>query len=147
MNLIQDIEQYNTDFIFFCEPCKNNIMDDGTFIRILYTMPTFTLNSIYLLFQVNSVECEKYYNKYKYTFPINQNWIEKIKKIEEDILKLWKKDAIHQCKIYEQISQGTIKIFQPLYENETNSKVILKISGIWENNGNIGLTFKFIKLK
>ena len=37
MNLVKKIEQYNNDFIFFCEPIKNNVMNEGNFIRILYS--------------------------------------------------------------------------------------------------------------
>ena len=49
MNIIKTIEQYNENYVFFFEPIKNNILNDGNFIRIVYSTPYFTLNGIYLL--------------------------------------------------------------------------------------------------
>ena len=37
MNLVKSINQYNEDNIYFCEPIKNNVMNEGKFIRILYS--------------------------------------------------------------------------------------------------------------
>ena len=36
LEYVKTIEQYNHDFVYFCEPIKNNIMSDGEFIRIIY---------------------------------------------------------------------------------------------------------------
>ena len=48
MNLVKNIEQYEENNIFFCEPIKNNIMNDGRFIRILYSNNILVLNGIYI---------------------------------------------------------------------------------------------------
>ena len=37
MNLVIRTDQYDDNCIYFCEPIKNNIMNEGNFIRILYT--------------------------------------------------------------------------------------------------------------
>ena len=71
MNIVKNIDQYNEYNIFFCEPIKNNIMNDGVFIRILYSTFNFTLNVIYLLIQFNDIISEKYYNKNKCTFNVD----------------------------------------------------------------------------
>ena len=42
MNIVKNIEQYNDDCVYFCDPIKNTIMNDGNFIRILYSTPLFT---------------------------------------------------------------------------------------------------------
>ena len=55
MNLVKKIDQYNEDNIFFCEPIKNTIMIEGTFIRILYSTFNVTLNGIYLFIQLNDI--------------------------------------------------------------------------------------------
>ncbi len=70
MNLVKKIEQYNNDFLFFCEPIKNNIMNEGNFIRIIYSSDIMVLNGIYLLINLTDITCEKYYNKYKFNFNI-----------------------------------------------------------------------------
>lgn len=157
MNLLQNIDQYNDQFLYFCDPIKNNIMNDGNFIRILYSTNNVTLNGIYLLNSFNDIIYEKYYNKYKCIFNINNNkeLIEKIKTIEDNILKkIYITNKIPQYKIYDQLKNGYVKIFQNIQnfhniqsnQNKSNHNFILKISGIWETNMNYGLTYKFTKI-
>ena len=147
MNFVTSLEQYNDKCIFFCEPIKNNIMNDGNFIRILYSTSEIILNGIYLLVTINDFTCDKYYNKYRCCFnpATHRDLIAKTKIIEENILeKINIKDKIPQFKIFEQLSNGNIKILNDI--THTNScTFILKISGIWETYQNYGLTYKFIK--
>jgi hypothetical protein len=55
MYLVKKIEQYNNENIFFCEPIKNNIMNESIFIRILYSTDLMILNGIYLLVNLNDI--------------------------------------------------------------------------------------------
>lgn len=146
MNLVKLIEQYNNKNIFFCEPIKNNIINNGNFIRILYSTPNMVINGVYLFVNFNDVTCEKYYNKYKCNFNIfnNKEIIDSIKIVEEEILKKYKTNKLPSFKIYDQISSGYIKIFSDIGTKQQCS-FILKISGIWETQQNYGLTYKFIK--
>ena len=48
MNIVKTLEQYDDDCVYFCEPIKNNIMNDGYFIRIIYSTPLLMLNGIYI---------------------------------------------------------------------------------------------------
>ena len=147
MNLVKSIEQYNHDNVVFCDPIKNNIMNDGYFIRILYSTGIMTLNGVYLLINLSDIVCEKYYNKFKCTFNVfnHKEIIENLKLIEEDILKKYKTDKIPSYKIYEQIKCGYIKIYSDI-DNNSNTSFILKISGIWETQTNYGVTYKFLKI-
>jgi len=147
MNLVKSIDQYNDNNIFLCEPIKNNIMNEGNFIRILYSNDIISFNGIYLLVKLNEITCEKYYNKYKCIFNVNlhKDIIENLKIIEENILKKYDTYKIPSYKIYEQLKSGHIKVFDNI-ENKNNSLFILKISGIWETENNYGLTFKFSKI-
>jgi hypothetical protein len=146
MNLVKKIEQYNNDFLFFCEPIKNNIMNEGNFIRILYSSNLMVLNGIYLLINLTDVTCEKYYNKYKCNFNIynHKEIIDNLKIIEEDILKKYKTNKIPSYKIFEQLKAGHLKLFNDV-GNLNSCSFILKISGIWETHSNYGLTYKFVK--
>ena len=146
MNLVKSISQYNEDNIYFCEPIKNNVMNEGKFIRILYSTHNIVLNGIYLLIHINDITCDKYYNKYKCNFNTlhNKDIIENIKTIEENILKKIEIKKIPQLKIYEQLRNGNIKLFNEV--NKSFCSFILKISGIWETQFNYGLTYKFIKI-
>jgi hypothetical protein len=147
MNLVKRIDQYNDECLFFCEPIKNNVMNDGNFIRILYSTQNIVLNGIYLQINFNDLVCEKYYNKYKCSFNVaNHKYIiDNIKIIEENILKKYKTNKLQSNKIYEQIKSGYIKLFTDI-GSKINCSFILKISGIWETQYNYGLTYKFIKI-
>ena len=146
MNIIQNINQYNPDNLHFCEPIKNTILNKGTFIRILYSTFYFSLNGIYLHILLDKLSVEKYYNKCKGCFNVSNHYvmINKIKTIEEHILNKYKLHSkIPQYKIYDQLCSGFI-FCDKLEQN--NSNIILKISGIWENDKYYGLTYKFYKL-
>ena len=148
MNIVKKIDQYDERYVFFCEPIKNNVMNDGNFIRILYSNHNFTLNGIYLLITLNDVLCDKYYTKYKCNFnPMcHKELINKLKNIEENLINKYNfVDKIPQYKIFEQIVNGNIKISNDI-GNRSQCNLILKISGIWETQDKFGLTFKFVKI-
>lgn len=148
MNIVKRIDQYDENNVFFCEPIKNNVMNEGNFIRILYSTYNVVFNGIYLLLTLNDISCEKYYSKYRCNFnvPHHKDIIDNLKIIEEDLLKKYDiPDKIPQYKIYEQLKNGNLKIFTDV-GNKNMSSFILKISGIWETQYNYGLTYKFIKV-
>lgn len=148
MNLVKRIDQYDDKNIFFCEPTKNNVMNEGTFIRILYSTINVVLNGIYLLVTLNDISCEKYYTKYRCCFNISTHIeiINNLKNIEEELLKKYENiNKIPQHKIYEQLRNGNLKIFTDIGTKPVCS-FILKISGIWETEDKYGLTYKFIKI-
>jgi uncharacterized CHY-type Zn-finger protein len=147
MNLVKTIDQYENKYIYFCDPIKNNIMTEGNFIRILYSTPSVLLNGIYLFVTINDFTCEKYYNKYRCLFNVNthKEQVSKLKEIEENILeKINIRSKIPQMKIYEQMKNGNVKVFNEI-SNKSSNSFILKISGVWETQFNYGLTYKFIK--
>jgi hypothetical protein len=147
MNIVKRIDQYNKNNIFFCEPIKNNVMNEGNFIRIIYSTHNIVLNGIYLLVTLNDITCDKYYTKYRCNFSVlnHKEIIDNIKVIEEDLLKKAEiYEKIPQLKIYEQLKNGNLKIFTDV-GNKPVCSFILKISGIWETQNNYGLTYKFIK--
>jgi hypothetical protein len=146
MNLVTTIDQYESKYIYFYEPIKNNIMTDGNFIRILYSTPTVLLNGVYLLININDFVCEKYYNKYRCVFNVNSHkaLISQLLEIEEGILqKLNISAKSPQLKINEQMMNGNVKVFDDMF-NKSSCSFILKISGVWETQFSYGLTYKFI---
>lgn len=148
MIIIKSIEQYDMNNVYFCDPIKNNIVDDGKFIKILYSTHNFILNGIYLIINFNDITIEKYYNKYKCSFNIitHEKLIENIKNIENKLLdKYGLNNKLPHHKIYEQIKNGNIKLFCDNLKKNNNS-FILKISGLWETDISYGLTYKFIKV-
>jgi hypothetical protein len=154
MNIVKTIDQYNDTYVYFFDPIKNNIINEGNFVRILYSTPEFTLNGIYLLISLNDIVIEKYYNKYKCNFNVNthSSLIEMIKHLEEKLLEKYNfgnkilYNKIPHFKIYEQVKNGNIKIFCDNIKKNHNNLFILKISGIWETELYYGLTYKFTKI-
>ncbi len=155
MNIVKELNQYKDDYIYYCDPIKNNIMEEGNFVRILYSSPLFVLNGIYLHITLNDIFIEKYYNKYKCSFNVSSHReiIETLRYIEDNILKKSNiKNKMPQHKIYEQFINGNIKIFTETQNkidcgpNMGTSSFILKISGIWETETSFGVTYKFIKV-
>ena len=148
MNIVKTTDQYNENYVYFCEPIKNNIMNEGNFIRIIYSTPLFILNGIYVSVNICHSSIEKYYNKFKCTFDTNQHKeiIDKLRIVEEGILKKVNINGkIPQHKIYEQIKNGNIKVFSETFE-KINNTFLLKIAGIWETENEYGLTYKFINI-
>jgi len=150
MNLVQTVEQYNLNNIYFCEPIKNNVMTNGWFIRIIYSTDMVILNGINLSIILNDIHIEKYYNKYKCSFNVNyhKDVIENIRIIEENLLKnISIYNKIPQYKVYDQMKNGNIKIFSDNIEKINNNNLfMLKISGIWETETHYGITYKFSRI-
>jgi len=147
MNIVKRIEQYQDESVYFCDPIKNNVMNEGNFIRIIYSTNNVVLNGIYLLITLNDITCDRYYTKYRCNFNVanHKEIIDNLKIIEQDLLKKCEiTDKIPQFKINEQIKNGNLKIFSDI-GNKPTCSLILKISGIWETQNNYGLTYKFIK--
>jgi hypothetical protein len=148
MNIVKTLDQYDENYVYFCEPIKNNIMNDGYFIRIIYSSPIFMLNGIYISINIYHTTIEKYYNKFKCNFDVNTHFelIDKLHSIESNIIKKINiKGKIPQYKIFEQLKNGNIKIFSDNID-KINNNFLLKIAGIWETDMYYGLTYKFIKL-
>jgi hypothetical protein len=146
MNIVKHLEQYKEDHVYFLEPIKNNIMNNGKFIRIVYSTPLFTLNGIYIGFNINNTSIDKYYNKYKCSFDTNQykEFIDKLRSFEEGLIKkIGIIDKIPQYKIYEQFKNGNIKVFSDT-SDKIGSHFLLKIAGVWETVTEYGLTYKFL---
>lgn len=122
MNLALDYNNYNVNNVFFYEAVKNTVMDDSKFIRIIYSDEFVIINGLYL--------------KINKTDNIDK-LLKNIELLEKNLLNKFKSNKIKSTKIKDQL-QYLIK------KNVKNDIFILKISGIWETQQMIGITFKFI---
>lgn len=154
MNIVTTIDKYNTDNIFFSEPIKNTVITDSDFVRIIYSNDELMLNGVYLYISLNNITMDVYYNKFKCCFCKKQNAriINQIEIIEKQIMAKYKYRTAKKpdYSIYNQIMNGYIKVFTGTpnkYKTENNIQLILKISGLWENEDSYGVTFKFIPIE
>lgn len=140
MNIGLSVKDLHVNDIFFLEPVKNIIINNSNFIRIIYSNELFTLNGIYLLCNIDlKNKCNNY------------GLLIYIQSLEYDILNKYSNNKIKNYKIREYFNTNFLPSYretQSLKEsNDINKEnYTLKISGIWEANNIIGLTFKFLKL-
>jgi len=125
MNIIIPINNINDKNIYFHDPIKNTVINNGDFIRILYTDKFIICNGLQIKF--NGI-------------PTKDN-IEKLYALEKNILNLYNSSCKQFLKLEEQLNYNINR-----YSNYITSKncFIVKISGIWENNVGIGITSKII---
>lgn len=146
---LNNFDVYN---IIFGEKIKNNIIENSDFYNIHYSTELFTLNNLTLYFDLENTIVENYFNKYKCMFNYNTTnnvSLYKLVEIEENILKKFPTSKKKVFKLKNQIEKNNFKIFskKQLTNNKYNTlKLILKISGIWENENECGIIYKFIQV-
>lgn len=135
--------------IIFSDKTKNNVLQKGDFYRMYYSDHLLALNGAYIYFPLSDVSIEPYFNKLKCNFNKKKNTgvIEQLKQIEKDILNCLDMDKTPIYRIEEQLSQSFIKIYADTQLNNIKKKdkieILLKVSGIWDNQYEYGITFRF----
>jgi hypothetical protein len=152
MFLVLQMSQYDIDNVYFVENHRNiNDIDitNPQFIRFIYSINNFSLNCISIHIPLNLSNVDKYYNKYKCSFSIQENTdiVKFIKSLEKTILDHPFIHNYHNNKyplynLSDQIQTGELK----LYQYNENINIILKISGIWCSGDYYGITYKFLSL-
>ena len=147
MNIVTDINAFDSNNVYFLDSVKNTIMSDSNFIRIIYSNHLFMLNGIFLKINLKITNSDKYYNKYKYTFDynINKSEIEKIILIEEIVLRMLNiKNKFPVFRIGEQLINENIKLFSDIPFKNIENQFVLKMSGVWESDTEYGIIYKFM---
>lgn len=147
MYIVLELDDFNMNNVFYQEKVKNTVMDNSNFLRLIYSNELFMLNGIFVRFNINLQTIEKSFNKYKCLFDVKLHGdiILKISMIEKNMIERhYIPNKMPVYRITEQLNNGFIKIFNEAEYTEKN-EFILKIYGIWENDSEYGLTYKFIK--
>ena len=151
MLLSLDVEQFNNQCIFITDSIRNTVIDNSSFIRIIYSNNNVILNGIVIRIPFKDFQINKYFNKWRCNFSINENeeLVNRINNIERQILEKVDVTDKQSCyRIKEQLENGHIKTFVEEYVNDTffhnNVDILLKISGIWVSEKEYGITYKFI---
>lgn len=143
---LNDIKSYN---ICFLEP-KQNIIMDGSFTKMNFLNEDITMNGIYLYIPIKhfsfDIRDNKHYIKFNYE---KENNLSEILSFESNILDYYNNiNNINKTKnllLAKQVHSGYMKFYKNnININEKNIFFTLKISGIWENKSNIGLTYKLL---
>lgn len=136
--IAEDIDKYNNKNLFFMQPIKNTMINEGLFHKILYSNDIFTCNGLYI--KMNFRETKWLNGRLIFDIEPNQDIMNRIVEIEKHILDKINPHKRAHYKIYEQIKNGNFKT------SNSNSTIILKISGVWENQNTIGISYKIISI-
>lgn len=141
-------EQFNQNNIILEDKQKNIILDNGDFYRIYYSDENVCLNGVFINFSLKNTMIEPYFNKIKCSFDghSNKKTINYLKNIEKSILQTITIPGKKICRIEEQLSNCFIKIFSDsdkIKKKFEKLNILLKISGIWQNKNEHGITFRF----
>ncbi len=152
----ENIPLINPGCLYFSEPVQNALMSDSYFIRIIYSDNDVSLVGLMIPMYFNSITVLKSFNKsiIMYDLHSHRDMILKISELEISILerynhflKMYKK--YQKSPVYNlttQLKSCSVKLFDDIDKNLDECNLVLKISGIWESEKEIGITFKFILL-
>lgn len=153
MFLIINALDFNKNNLILSQKMKNNVMN-GSFYRLFYSDEHYSSKGLYLGFDLEEVSIEKYFNKLKCKFSKNKNKkiIGFLKTIERLILDIvpYKETKRPVYRIEEQLQNDFLKIFcsSNIDTNYLSSaKLLLRISGIWVNEKDFGVTFRFFFIR
>lgn len=141
---------FDFKYIFLGNTINNRILENGKFTRIYYSTPLCSFNGIYTLLYIDDIIESNCNNSYNNKLMINLEnssvLLNNIKELEEKILRVVEiKNKTLTCNIYNELIKGYLKLN---YKNNLhNSKIMLKISGIWETEDSYGLSYKYYYLK
>ena len=146
MNIVLTDSQYDINNIYYGEPIQNTVMDNSKFIKILYSTEDIILNGIQYLVTFKNITKELYFKKVKISYDINSHIsiFKRLDEIEQNLLEKYICNKTPKKVLWSLFNEGYIKLF-PNTENDINSNnnnFILKISGIWENTFEYGITYK-----
>lgn len=144
MNFTINLDEFTLKNASFMEPKKNVIMD-GSFTKINYLAEWFTMNSIFLKIPliIKTIDNNIVFDPYS---PQNHATIQSLTKIENMLLQLYadtkQKHFKYNTLLTKQLYKGNMKINKDDKRHISKKAYIIKISGIWQSNNEIGITYK-----
>ena len=145
---LSDITEENVYFL----DSKKNILMDGMFTKLIFMNEWFTMNGIYLSFpiKVQHVEINPMMGqKHTIFFSVHDHLdlIQKIEVLEKSILSKYLPSENTKTPMYNisySLQMGFFKIFKESKLLQKKTGFALKISGIWENAKNFGISYKIM---
>jgi len=146
---------------------------NGFFTKLNYKLDCISLNGVYFAFELNAKDV--FFDKIvNFTPHQNIDIIAHLSSIESNIISAYQNiNKSNHTPVYSlstQLQNGSIKIHMqhftkplrntmsnyirpkihkscslPLIDRKITDKYVIKISGVWENDDNIGITYKIMK--
>ena len=145
------LNEITSENVFFLDG-KKNILMEGIFMKIIYMNEWFTMNGIYLSFPVKVQHIDIMGQKHIISFSVEDHLdlIEKIETLERNILENYKCTSMTNSgkfpvySIQYTLRSGVFKIYKESKMLQKNTGFAIKVSGIWENGKNYGLSYKIM---
>ena len=142
------IKKYNVSFL---EPKKNVIMN-GFFTKINFLNELLTMNGIYIYIPIKHYTFDSHDTKEYIKFNFKDNNLSDFFIFESNILDYY--NECHNCTknkkllLTTQLQNGYMKYYKNNVNLNTSDVFFtLKISGVWESDIHIGLTYKLLLTK
>jgi hypothetical protein len=137
--MIVSLKNINYKHIIYSRKQQNTI----TYYNIQYATPNYQVNNIYffldMCYSTRKVN-NSYFINYELSELKNKKVIEKFTTIERNILKMFN---INKNAVYKLKSQFEKEFFNAFELKNSKKKLLLKITGIWENEHEYGLIYRF----
>jgi hypothetical protein len=163
MNLLLHANDITLSQIYFLEK-KTNIIMDGVFTKIVYSNSCMSMNGLYIDFPIINITTNRIHSKSIIHIDIanNKDIIQKMIDIEKQILSYYvqyslslstnmtseKRTNVKKTIVYtlkNQFQSGVMKYYKEYDSYPKPGSFYIKIAGIWENQHEIGITFKLIE--
>lgn len=154
MNILLYLNDFDISNIYFLDK-KTNMIMDGVFTKIIYSNNYMSMNGIYMDFPIkNIINKNNSKNIIQLDIIHNKDIIKKMIEIEKEILDYYvqyfslsceKQNKLIMYNLKNQIHNGTIKYYKEHEHYQKPTSFYIKFSGIWENQNEIGITFKLIE--
>lgn len=148
MYLSLNINEIDIHKIMFGVKMRNTIIENSDYYNIYYSNDIFTVNNIIIKLDLSNVTIEKFYNKYKCNITNFDETLNKLIQLENMIITTFKVNTIKTpvYRLLDQLNKFNFKVscYKDIPLNELiNIKLVFKISGVWENNNEYGIIYKF----
>jgi len=134
---------------------KRNMIMDGEFTKVIFSDELITLNGLFLNCPLYTQPIDKFQKKNMIWFQPyhinNLNLIQNFCFLEREILEYYKiyteSKKTPSYILHNQLYSGNAKIYKNPSNGETSNSCeenyVIKISGVWESEDRIGVTYKF----
>jgi hypothetical protein len=152
MNLLLNTHDFHLEKIFFLDK-KQNIIMDGFFTKIIFSNDFVTMNGLYFDFPVKITGTNKINSNLNilHFHCENKDFLQNLYLIEKRLLEYYMHFyGIHKSPSYNlktQLQCGSVKFYKEEVSTENSRPPLfyIKISGIWENHYDVGITYKIIE--
>ena len=144
MLLLLHQSDFSVKNVCFLEKKMNMIMD-GYFTKIVFTNPFMTMNGLFFQLPIKKSIYSKSLYFLQFDPVCHKDLITQMSIIEKQLIQYYisfykvQKTPVYTLKT--QLQNGSIKY----YKNSVGGLLYIKISGIWENPTEVGITFKIIE--